>query len=88
MSLARLSLCDQIENTPFLQRLPAVHVVDEMCIVTFAGDVHKSHRVLKPAEELRRRQRHVRVADGIAAGVEQCAVKDIGISQCQSQGNP
>src|SRR3984893_1491976 len=88
MSLARLSLRDYIEYTPCLQRLPAVHVVDEMCVVTIAGYVHKPHRVLKPTEEFRWRQRHVRIADGIAASVEQRAVKDIGISERESQGNP
>src|SRR6202158_5222092 len=88
MSLPRLSLRDYIEYTPFLQRLPAVHVVDEMCVVTFAGYVHKPHRVLKPTEEFRGRQWHVRIADGIAASVEERAVKDIGISERETQGNP
>src|SRR6266853_2266533 len=88
MSLPRLSLRDYIEYAPFLQRLPAVYVVDEMCVVTFSGYVHKPHRVLKPAEEFRGRQWHVRIADGIAASVEQRAVEDIGISERESQGNP
>jgi len=88
MSLPRLSLRDDIEYTPILQRLPAVHVVDEMCVVTFAGYVHKPHRVLKPAEEFRWRQWQVRSADGIAASVEQRAMEDIGISERESQGNP
>jgi len=61
------------------------YVVDEMCVVTFAGYVHKPHRVLKPAEEFRWRQWHVRSADGIAASVEQRAMEDVGISEGASR---
>jgi len=42
MFLVRFSLGDHIEYTPFLQGAPALHVADQIDVVTLAGYVHEA----------------------------------------------
>src|SRR5581483_4923712 len=53
MLRARLSLRDRTEDTPLFERPAAVHVADDILLITLAGQVDQTRGFLKMPEKIR-----------------------------------